>query len=611
MLANNETGTIQPVAEAARCAAGSAPGCMSTRCRRQGASRSICGGSGPTSLAVSSHKLGGPPGAGALLIAAWVRRPGADYRRRARSAGAAAAPRPSPPSPGSPPLRQAAPCRPLHLRRMAEDAATACGGLVLGGPDRLPNTMCVALPGVAAQTQLIALDLVGVQVSAGAACSSGKVARSHVLEAMGVGPLAGEAIRVSLPWNATAQDVHAFAAAYARHGSPPRAQGGVMRPGRPVYLDNQATTPCDPRVVAAMLPFFTERFGNAHSAEHAMGQDADDAVETARGQVAALIGADAARGRVHLRRDRGEQHRHQGRCPVRGQPGVEPPPRDHGRDRAQMRAGQRARAARRGLRPGDPAGRRRRAAGPDRLAAALAEPTVLVSVMAANNETGVLQDLPSWRPWPAPPAPCSTRMRRRRSARSRSTSAGVDLASFSAHKLYGPKGVGALYVRRRPRVRLQPLFSGGGQERGLRSGHPADPVGGGLRRGLPHRGRGDGGGSGPHRPPCGTGCWPGCRRAAGPAGQRLVRNACPATSTSPCRIATRWTLCAPRRSFACPPAPPAPRPRWRRPTCCPPWGWMPPRRREACASAWDALPPPPTWTSPSGRCLPSPEPVEA
>ncbi len=214
MLANNETGTIQPVPEAASlCArfgarlhvdAVQAAGRMPVDVRRLGA----------TSLAISSHKLGGPPGAGALLIAGGFDGPaliaggGQERGRRggtppvAAIAGFAAA-------------AAAAPAETLHLRRMAEDAATACGGLVLGGPDRLPNTMCVALPGVAAQTQLIALDLAGVQVSAGAACSSGKVARSHVLEAMGAGPLAGEAIRVSLPWNATAQDVHAFAAAYA------------------------------------------------------------------------------------------------------------------------------------------------------------------------------------------------------------------------------------------------------------------------------------------------------------------------------------------------------------------------------------------------------------
>jgi cysteine desulfurase len=90
----------------------------------------------------------------------------------------------------------------------------AAGAIVLGGPDRLPNTSCLALPGVRAETQVIALDLAGIQVSAGAACSSGKVSRSHVLDAMYLGPLAGEAIRVSLPWSASRADVEAFAVAY-------------------------------------------------------------------------------------------------------------------------------------------------------------------------------------------------------------------------------------------------------------------------------------------------------------------------------------------------------------------------------------------------------------
>jgi cysteine desulfurase len=102
------------------------------------------------------------------------------------------------------------------LRDAAEAGAMAAGALLIGGAaPRLANTTCLALPGVRADTQVIALDLAGIAVSAGAACSSGKVARSHVLEAMGLGALAGEAIRVSLPWNATAADIAAFNAAYA------------------------------------------------------------------------------------------------------------------------------------------------------------------------------------------------------------------------------------------------------------------------------------------------------------------------------------------------------------------------------------------------------------
>ncbi len=230
MLANNETGTIQPVAEAARL------------CRQVGARLHVdavqAAGRVPTSLralgadsmALSSHKLGGPAGAGALLLAAGMDGPalitggGQERGRRGGTqavaviAGFAAAA-----------AAIAIASDLLPLREAIERVVTASGGIVLGGPDRLPNTVCAALPGVPAQIQLITLDLAGVCVSAGAACSSGKVARSHVLSAMGLGPLAGEAIRVSLPWNATEADVDLFAHAYEamasrlhrRHADPP------------------------------------------------------------------------------------------------------------------------------------------------------------------------------------------------------------------------------------------------------------------------------------------------------------------------------------------------------------------------------------------------------
>jgi cysteine desulfurase len=103
------------------------------------------------------------------------------------------------------------------LRDAAERAAVNCGAVVCGDPNRrLPNTTCIALPGAAAGVQVIALDLERIAVSAGAACSSGKVQTSHVLQAMGLGKLAEQAIRVSLPWNVTAADIDAFAAAYQR-----------------------------------------------------------------------------------------------------------------------------------------------------------------------------------------------------------------------------------------------------------------------------------------------------------------------------------------------------------------------------------------------------------
>ncbi len=150
---------------------------------------------------------------------------------------------------------------------------------------------------------------------------------------------------------------------------------------------------------------------------------------------------------------------------------------------------------------------------PARLAAALAEPTVLVSVMAANNETGVLQDLPRL----AAMARAAGALFHTDAAQALGKVpfdvAGIDLASFSAHKLYGPKGVGALYVRRRPRARLQPLFSGGGQERGLRSGTLPTPLVVGFGEACRIAGSGDGGGAA-SRP---------ARRAAG-----RLRPACPA-----------------------------------------------------------------------------------
>jgi cysteine desulfurase len=103
------------------------------------------------------------------------------------------------------------------LRDAAEAATVAVGAIVCGGgAARLANTTCLALPGVRADAQVIALDLDGFAVSAGAACSSGKVTASHVLQAMGLGPLAGQAIRVSLPWNAAEVDVPAFCTAYRR-----------------------------------------------------------------------------------------------------------------------------------------------------------------------------------------------------------------------------------------------------------------------------------------------------------------------------------------------------------------------------------------------------------
>jgi cysteine desulfurase len=218
MAANNETGTLQPVAEAAALC--HAAGALLHVDAVQAAGRMALdlAALGADSLALSGHKLGGPQGAGALLAteaAAALLTPliAGGGQERGRRGG-------TPPLPAIAGFAAAAEAATgaghlAGLRAEVERAAVAAGAVVIGaGAPRLANTTCLALPGVAALTQVIALDLAGVMVSAGAACSSGKVARSHVLAAMGLGELAGEAIRVSLPWNATAADVRGFADAY-------------------------------------------------------------------------------------------------------------------------------------------------------------------------------------------------------------------------------------------------------------------------------------------------------------------------------------------------------------------------------------------------------------
>jgi cysteine desulfurase len=243
----------------------------------------------------------------------------------------------------------------------------------------------------------------------------------------------------------------------------------------PVYLDYQATTPTDPRVVEAMLPWFTQKFGNPHSSSHAFGREAADAVEKAREQVAALIGAEAReivftsgatesnnlaikgaarfqRGRKHHVVTLATEHK----CVIESCRQLE----------------------REGFRvtflPVRPDGLLDMGA----LADAIEEKTLLVSVLAAHNEIGVLQPL----------AEIGALCRERGVLfhTDAAQAAGkipldvealrIDLLSISAHKLYGPKGIGALYVRRRPRARLEALIDGGGQERGFRSGTLPTPL---------------------------------------------------------------------------------------------------------------------------------------
>jgi cysteine desulfurase len=218
MAANNETGTIQPIAEAATLCHASGALLHVDAVQAAGRMAVDLAVLGADSLALSGHKLGGPQGAGALLVteaAAALLAPliAGGGQERGRRGG-------TPPLPAIAGFAAAAEAAsgagPLAgLRDEVERVAVAAGAVVIGaGAPRLANTTCLALPGVAALTQVIALDLAGVMVSAGAACSSGKVARSHVLAAIGLDALAGEAIRVSLPWNATAADVQCFADAY-------------------------------------------------------------------------------------------------------------------------------------------------------------------------------------------------------------------------------------------------------------------------------------------------------------------------------------------------------------------------------------------------------------
>lgn len=239
----------------------------------------------------------------------------------------------------------------------------------------------------------------------------------------------------------------------------------------PIYLDHHATTPCDPRVVEAMLPYFGEAFGNPSSATHRYGWQAEAAVEDARERLARAIGAAepreivftsgttesdnlALKGIARAGRRRGNHLV----TTVIEHPAVLDSCRALEREGFEVT-----------LLPVDSDG----LVDPNRVAEAITERTLLVSVMAANSEIGVLEPLQEIG------ALC-----RRRGVPLHTDAAqavgkipvdvealGVDLLSMCAHKLYGPKGIGALYVRqRRPRLRLEPLLHGGGHERGRRSG---------------------------------------------------------------------------------------------------------------------------------------------
>ena len=238
----------------------------------------------------------------------------------------------------------------------------------------------------------------------------------------------------------------------------------------PIYMDNHATTPLDPRALEAMMPYLTDKFGNAASRNHQFGWDAEQAVEEARRQIAALIGADpreivftsgatesnnlALKGVAAMYREKGNhiltavtehkaildscKHLEKDGCHVTFLPVT---------DKGFVDL--------------------------DDLRRAITDKTILISIMTANNEIGVVQDIKE-----------IGRIARERGVLFHTDAVqavgkipfnvndmNVDLASLTAHKMYGPKGVGALYVRRRnPRVLLTPMIDGGGHERGMRSG---------------------------------------------------------------------------------------------------------------------------------------------
>jgi cysteine desulfurase len=243
----------------------------------------------------------------------------------------------------------------------------------------------------------------------------------------------------------------------------------------PLYLDYQATTPTDPRVVEKMLPFFSERFGNPHSRTHHYGWDAEDVVEEARAQVASLIGATpkeiiftsgatesnnlALKGVGQFYKDR-KNHiitcvtEHKcvlDTCRHLEQDGFDItylPVQENGLIEL------------------------------DKLAEAITDKTLMVSIMAVNNEIGVIQ--------PIKEIGALCRENGVFFHTDAAQGAGkipldvddmnIDLMSISGHKLYGPMGIGVLYVRRRPRVRVVAMINGGGQERGMRSGTLPTPL---------------------------------------------------------------------------------------------------------------------------------------
>src|SRR5579883_1552931 len=232
--ANNETGILQPVAEAAALVHEADGVLICDAVQLAGRGRCDFTGLGVDFLLLSAHKLGGPKGAGALVAASEALRiadpllRGGGQERGLRAGtenvaaiagfGAAARAAQGDLDAEAERLRGLRDALESHVLNAAPDAVVFGAGV-----DRLPNTLCFAIPGVAAETLLIGLDLAGFAVSSGAACSSGRVARSHVLTAMGVEPgLAAGAVRLSLGWASTAEEAARFGDAFGRILAPMR-----------------------------------------------------------------------------------------------------------------------------------------------------------------------------------------------------------------------------------------------------------------------------------------------------------------------------------------------------------------------------------------------------
>ncbi|MCX7142858.1 MAG: IscS subfamily cysteine desulfurase [Proteobacteria bacterium] len=238
---------------------------------------------------------------------------------------------------------------------------------------------------------------------------------------------------------------------------------------QPIYLDYSATTPVDPRVAAKMIPYLTEKFGNPASRSHAFGWEAEQAVEEARAHVAALINADpkeivwtsgategdnlAIKGAAHFYQGKGKH--------------IITVKTEHKAVLDTVRELERQGFEATYLSP-EPSG----LIDLEKLKAAIRPDTILVSVMMVNNEIGVIQDIAAIGEICRPKGiifHCDA-VQAAGKVEIDVQKLKVDLLTLTAHKVYGPKGIGAQYVRRKPRVRIEPQIHGGGHERGMRSG---------------------------------------------------------------------------------------------------------------------------------------------